>query len=44
MIRRCRQYIAHVAALGIARTDAIRPIGEHDISIEIKVNDHFGFR
>ena len=44
MSRRCRQNIAHVAALGIARTDAIRPIGKRDISVEIEVNDHFSFR
>jgi hypothetical protein len=41
MFRRCSQNPTHVTALGVARANAVGPIGECDISIEAEVNDNF---
>jgi len=42
MFRRCSQNLTHIAALCVARANAVGPIGERDISIDAEVNDNFG--
>lgn len=41
MFGRCPQNLAHITALGVARADAVGPVGECDISIDAMVNDNF---
>jgi hypothetical protein len=41
MFRRRPQYLTHITALGVARANAVGPIGECDISIDSEVNDNF---
>lgn len=40
MFRRQSQNSAHVAALGVAWTDAVAPLGEPDIAIAAQVHDN----
>jgi hypothetical protein len=41
MFRRCPQNLTHITALGVARANAVGPIGEGDISIDSEVDDNF---
>ena len=41
MFHRRSQNLTHVAALCIARANAVGPVGECDISIDAEVNDNF---
>jgi hypothetical protein len=42
MLRRPFQNLAHVAAFGVARANAIGPVGQLDVSGHAKVHNHFG--
>jgi hypothetical protein len=41
MFRRRPQYLTYITALGVARANAVGPVGECDISIDSEVNDNF---
>jgi len=41
MFRRCPQNLAHITALGVARANAVGPVGQRKISVETMVNDDF---
>ena len=43
MFRRRSQNLTHIAALCVARANAVGPIGERNISIDADINDNFGF-
>ena len=42
MFRRRSQNLANIASLGVSWPDAIGPIGECDISIDVEIDDNFG--